>query len=173
VSVASGKEMPGSDIPTIFIYGQTKSTDVVGIFRSTDMGKTWVRADDNQHQFGHLANAGMIEADRNIYGRIYRSNAGMGIPFMDVDNPTAVQMVDQQMDVLFYPNPFSNTINLKLNSPIEQIQVYNIAGSLIQTIISEQKPNQTIEFGADLKSGMYLVKVIGSGSVKSYKIVKN
>jgi hypothetical protein len=97
----------------------------------------------------------------------------MGIPFMDAENPTAVQMVDQQMDVLFYPNPFRNTINVKLNSPIEKIQVYNIAGSLIQTIDSEQVTNQTIEFGADLKSGIYLVKVVGSGSAKSYKIVKN
>ena len=172
VAIASGKEMPDSDIPTIFIYGQPKNTDMVGIYRSTDMGKTWVRADDNQHQFGHLANGGMIEADRNVYGRVYRSNAGMGIPFMDADNPTAVQMIDQQMDVLFYPNPFSNTINVKLNSPVEQIQIYNLAGTLIQTIVSEQKPNQTIEFGADLKSGMYLVKVVGSGSAKSYKIVK-
>jgi hypothetical protein len=137
------------------------------------MGKTWVRADDNQHQFGHLANAGMIEADRNVYGRIYRSTAGTGIPFMDVENPTAAQTVDQQMEVQFYPNPFISTINMKLNSPIEQIQIYNLAGILIQTIFSEQKPNQTVEFGADLKRGMYLVKVVGSNSAKSYKIVKN
>lgn len=172
VAIASGKEMPGSDIPTIFIYGQTKSTDVIGIYRSTDMGKTWVRADDNQHQFGQLANAGMIEADRNVYGRVYRSNAGMGIPYMDVENPTAVQTVDGQMDTRFYPNPFSNTMNVKLNSPIEQIHVYNLSGTLIQTIVSEQKPNQIIEFGADLKRGMYLVKIVGSKSARSYKIVK-
>jgi len=79
VAIASGKEMPGTDIPTIFIYGQTKSTDVIGIYRSTDMGKTWVRADDNQHQFGHLANAGMIEADRTIYGRVYRSTVSISL----------------------------------------------------------------------------------------------
>jgi hypothetical protein len=170
--MASGKEMPGSDIPTIFIYGQTKSTDVIGIYRSTDMGKTWVRADDNQHQFGHLANAGMIEADRNVYGRVYRSNAGMGIPFMDAENPTATQSVDFHSDVLFYPNPFTDAINLKLNSRTEKIQIYNLAGSLIQTIIPKHEDGQTIEFGADLKSGMYLVKVTGSDSVKSYKIVK-
>ena len=77
------------------------------------------------------------------------------------------------MEAGFYPNPFSNTINLKFNSPVEQIQIYNLAGTLIQTIVSEQKPNQTIEFGADLKRGMYMVKVVGSGSAKSYKIVKN
>ncbi|MDO8970653.1 MAG: hypothetical protein Q7U74_08195, partial [Saprospiraceae bacterium] len=78
--VSVGKEMPGSEIPTIFIYGRSKSTDVTGIYRSTNWGVTWVRADDDQHQWGHLANAGMIEADRNIYGRVYRSTAGMGIP---------------------------------------------------------------------------------------------
>lgn len=170
VAIASGKEMPGSDIPTIFIYGQTKSTDVIGIYRSTDMGKTWVRADDNQHQFGHLANAGMIEADRNVYGRVYRSNAGMGIPFMDAEKPTALQTFDRQSDVLFYPNPFTHAINL--NSAIKSIQVYNLAGSLIQTIIPKNENGQTIEFGTDLKSGIYLVKVTESNFVKSYKIVK-
>jgi hypothetical protein len=115
----------------------------------------------------------MIAADRNVYGRVYRSNAGMGIPFMDVENPTAAQTIDGQMDAGFYPNPFSNTINLKLNSTTEQIQIYNLAGSLIQTIVSEQITGQTIEFGADLKRGMYMVKIVGSGSAKSYKIVKN
>jgi xyloglucan-specific exo-beta-1,4-glucanase len=168
-AIASGKEMSGSDIPTIFIFGQTVRTDVIGIYRSTDWGKTWVRADDNQHQFGHLANAGMIEADRNVYGRVYRSTAGMGIPFMDAENPNAIQSVEFQNDVVFYPNPFTNAINLKFNSTTERIQIFNLAGSLIQTINPKQ---EIIRFGDDLKSGMYLVKVAGSNQSKSYKIVK-
>jgi xyloglucan-specific exo-beta-1,4-glucanase len=173
VAIASGKEMPGSDIPSIFIYGQPENGDVVGIYRTTDMGKTWVRADDDQHQFGHLANAGMIEADRNFYGRVYRSTAGMGIPFMDAENLVTSLEIDRLTDVLFYPNPFSNTINVKSNSPIDRIQVYNLAGSLIQTIVSGQISNQTLEFGSDLKNGMYLVKVVGISSTRKFKIIKN
>jgi len=171
-AIASGKEMPGSDVPTIFIYGQTVRTDAIGIYRSTDWGKTWVRADDNQHQYGHLANAGMIEADRNIYGRVYRSNAGMGIPFMDAANPTAIQQIDFNPYELPYPNPFAHTIHLKVNSETSKIQIYNLAGVLIQTIHPKSGNDQIIELGADLKRGMYLVKVSGDKLDKSYKIVK-
>jgi len=98
---------------------------------------------------------------------------GMGIPFMDAENPTAVQTVDGQMDARFYPNPFNSAINMKLNSTTERIQIYNLAGTLIQTIIPKQENGQTLKFGTDVKSGMYLVKVTESNSVKSYKIVKN
>jgi xyloglucan-specific exo-beta-1,4-glucanase len=169
-ALAVGKEMPGSDVPTIFIYGQSKSSDVVGIYRSTDWGKTWVRADDNQHQFGHLANAGMIEADRNIYGRVYRSTAGMGIPYMDAQIPTAIQTPIQSDEAVLFPNPFSSEITLnsdKLN--IKLVQVYNLNGSLLKTILPNQ---QTIRFGDDFKAGVYLVKLSGEKNTMTFKIVK-
>ncbi|MBV5316104.1 MAG: T9SS type A sorting domain-containing protein [Prolixibacteraceae bacterium] len=168
--VAVGKEMPGTDIPTIFIYGRSKSSDVIGIYRSTDWGKTWVRADDNQHQFGHLANAGMIEADRTIYGRVYRSTAGMGIPYMDAQIPTAVQTAIKSDEAVLFPNPFTSSITLQAGkSKIELVQVYNLNGSLLKTIIPNQ---QTIRFGHDLETGMYLVKVSGEKSMMTFKIIK-
>jgi len=168
--VAVGKEKPGTEIPTIFIYGRTKSTDVIGIYRSIDWGKTWVRADDNQHQFGALANAGMIEADRTIYGRVYRSTAGMGIPYMDAQIPTAVQTSIQSDEAVLFPNPFSSGITLQAGkSKIELVQVYNLNGSLLKTILPNQ---QTIQFGEDLETGMYLVKVSGEKNMMTFKIIK-
>jgi hypothetical protein len=168
--IAIGKEMPNSDIPTIFIYGRSKSSDVIGIYRSTDWGKTWVRADDNQHQHGALANAGMIEADRNIYGRIYRSTAGMGIPYMDAPVSTAIQTTIQNAEAELFPNPFSSEITLQAGkSKIKLVQVYNLNGSLLKTIWPYQ---QTIRFGDDLKTGMYLVKVSGENTSEVYKILK-
>lgn len=168
--VAVGKEMPGTEIPTIFIYGKSKSTDVTGIYRSTDWGETWVRADDNQHQWGHLANAGMIEADRNIYGRVYRSTAGMGIPYMDAQVPTAIQNQVSCGEIRLFPNPFDAEITLQIgDSKVHLILVYNIGGALVKTIL----PNQpTIRFGEELKSGAYLVKVIGEKNSTVQKIIK-
>ncbi len=168
--VTVGKEMPGTDVPTIFIYGRSKSTDVIGVYRSTDWGKTWVRADDNQHQHGALANAGMIEADRNIYGRVYRSTAGMGIPYMDAPIPTAIQTHIQSAEVVLFPNPFTSAITLQAGkSKIELVQVYNLNGSLLNNILPDQ---QTIRFGDDLKTGMYLVKVSGENAIGVHKILK-
>jgi hypothetical protein len=162
--------MPGTEIPTIFIYGRSKSGDVTGIYRSTDWGESWVRADDNQHQWGHLANAGMIEADRNIYGRVYRSTAGMGIPYMDAQVPTAIQNQISNDDIKLFPNPFDTEITLQMgNSKVHWIQVYSINGALVKTILPDQ---QTILFGENLKSGAYLVKVIGEKNSTVQKIIK-
>jgi hypothetical protein len=169
--IAIGKEMTGSDVATLFIYGKSKSTDVIGIYRSTDGGKTWERADDNNHQFGHLANAGMIEADRNIYGRVYRSTAGMGIPYMDVQAATKVQTSFQDNELKLFPNPFSSSITLQTgNTIVNQVQVYNLQGALVQTILNNQP---SFCFGNDLKPGAYMVKVIGESNTKVKKIIKN
>lgn len=169
-AIAVGKEMPDSDIPTVFIYGRNSSDDVVGIYRSTDQGKTWTRADDEQHQFGSLANAGMIEADRNIYGRVYRSTAGMGIPYMDAPITTAIPKTVSQRENELFPNPFTSAIILQMGeSMINLIQVYNLSGMLIQTILPDQ---QTIRFGNDFKAGVYLVKLSGEKNTMTFKIIK-
>lgn len=168
--IAVGKEKTGTEIPTIFIYGKVKSGDVTGVYRSNDWGVTWTRADDNQHQWGHLANAGMIEADRNIYGRVYRSTAGMGIPFMDAETTTAIEKQIVSGEFKLFPNPFDAEITLQLGeSNVYQIQVYSICGALVKTILPVQ---QTIRFGDDLKPGTYLVKVIGEKSSAVQKIIK-
>jgi len=168
--LAVGKELPGSDIPTLFNYGRTKSTDIIGIYRSTDWGKTWVRADDDRHQFGHLANAGMIEADRNIYGRVYRSTAGMGIPYMDAEMNIAISQPVYKSEIALYPNPFTSAITMQLGeSKVKAIRVYNLNGALIQTILPVQ---QTMSFGNDLKAGVYLVKVSAEKKMDVFKIIK-
>jgi hypothetical protein len=84
-AISLGKAKPGNDYPTIYIYGQPTSASVEGIHYSTDRGVTWKRADNDDHEYGQLANGGWIEADKNIYGRVYRSTAGMGIPIIDAE----------------------------------------------------------------------------------------
>ncbi len=84
-AISLGKAKPGNNYPTVFIYGQPTSASVEGVYYSTDKGVTWKRADDNDHEYGLLANGGWIEADKNIYGRVYRSTAGMGIPIIDAE----------------------------------------------------------------------------------------
>jgi len=173
-AVASGKEPPGSDIPTIFIYGRPTSSDIPGIYYSTDRGKTWIRADDDQHQFGNLANGGLIEADRNVYGRVYRSTAGMGIPYIQLESiPTSIETIVYQPQISFFPNPFTSTILMNTGTAyLKQVQIYNIAGSILQTLIPAHYNNQLIEMGSDLKPGMYLIKVSGNQINEVHKIIK-
>ncbi|MCU0750503.1 MAG: hypothetical protein MUF13_13260, partial [Akkermansiaceae bacterium] len=76
-----GRGKNEGDEPTVFIWGRPLATDPQGVYRSTDSGKTWVRVDNDDHQYGGLANGGFVKGDMNVFGRVYRSSPGRGIPF--------------------------------------------------------------------------------------------
>jgi hypothetical protein len=78
---AVGFGMPGDDsaYPTIFISGNVNN--VVGIFRSTDGGATWVRINDNHHQWGYI---GTVIGDPRVFGRVYLGTNGRGIIYGDL-----------------------------------------------------------------------------------------
>jgi xyloglucan-specific exo-beta-1,4-glucanase len=82
-ALAFGKAAPGANYPTLYIWGQPTSGSTTGMYRSTDQGVTWLRVNDNNHQYGGLGNAGIIEADKNVYGRAYMSTVGRGVPYVD------------------------------------------------------------------------------------------
>jgi xyloglucan-specific exo-beta-1,4-glucanase len=50
-----------------------------GVYRSDDEGASWLRINDDAHEFGGLANGQFILGDANVYGRVYMSSAGRGI----------------------------------------------------------------------------------------------
>lgn len=90
-AVGFGKEAPGKSYATVFIYG--KVGGVLGIYRSIDEGATWVRVNDDNHQYGGMANGQIVLGDMNVYGRVYMSTAGRGIVYGESSNtclPTLV-----------------------------------------------------------------------------------
>lgn len=72
-----GAPAPGSDIPTAYVYGVIRSE--WGMFRSVDMGKSWLRINDDKNQFP--AGVAVIDADKNLFGRIYVGSGGYGISY--------------------------------------------------------------------------------------------
>lgn len=79
-TVGFGRGRNPGDYPTIFIWGRPLKDDPEGIYRSTDEGKTWARVNDDLHQYGGLGNGGFVKGDMNVFGRVYISTAGRGIP---------------------------------------------------------------------------------------------
>lgn len=79
-AVGLGKAAPDSNYPTVFVRGRSLQ-GVDGVFRSTDEGRSWVRINDDAHEFGSLANGGFVVGDLNVFGRVYMSTAGRGIAF--------------------------------------------------------------------------------------------
>ncbi|HXX68980.1 MAG TPA: sialidase family protein [Polyangiaceae bacterium] len=73
-----GKPGPGKKYPALYLIGRVN--DVPGFYRSDDAGESWVRINDNRHQFGF---AGAIAGDPRVYGRVYVGTGGRGIVYGD------------------------------------------------------------------------------------------
>ena len=61
------------------VYTSGKVAGQRGIFRSDDSGKSWLRVNDDKHQFASTGDA--IAGDPRVYGRVYLSTNGLGIPY--------------------------------------------------------------------------------------------
>ena len=73
-----GKAAPGSDYPALYLAGTVNG--VYGVFRSDDTAKSWVRINDDQHQWGLILR---VTGDPRIYGRAYVGVHGRGILYGD------------------------------------------------------------------------------------------
>jgi hypothetical protein len=73
-AVGFGKPAPGQKYPTIYLSGQVQG--VSGFFRSDDQGETFVRINDDAHQYG---GSNLIIGDPRVHGRVYIAPHGRGI----------------------------------------------------------------------------------------------
>ena len=78
-AVGFGAPAPGSDYPAV--YTSSRIDGVRGIFRSDDAGGSWVRINDDQHQWGWTG--AVVTGDPNVYGRVYIGTNGRGIVYGD------------------------------------------------------------------------------------------
>lgn len=78
-AVGFGKAATGATHPAVYIWGTVGG--VLGVHRSTDAGATWVRVNDDAHEYGGPANGQFVMGDMNTFGVVYMSTAGRGIAF--------------------------------------------------------------------------------------------
>ncbi|MFI6933836.1 RICIN domain-containing protein [Streptomyces sp. NPDC050287] len=76
-----GKAAPGAAYQALYLIGTVK--DVTGVFRSTDKGATWLRVNDDAHQWGSIGGTGVITGDPDTYGRVYVGTNGRGLQYGD------------------------------------------------------------------------------------------
>jgi hypothetical protein len=73
-----GHPAPNTSVTALFLVGLVDSTR--GIFRSDDAASSWIRINDDQHQWGLIL---QITGDLKQYGRVYVGTHGRGIIYGD------------------------------------------------------------------------------------------
>lgn len=71
---ALGRPMPASSVPTLFVYGLVDG--IAGIFRSSDLGRSYLRIDSKSQPIGDQAM--VMEGDPRVFGRVYIGTNGRG-----------------------------------------------------------------------------------------------
>jgi xyloglucan-specific exo-beta-1,4-glucanase len=154
-AVGFGKAASGQSYPAIYIWGTVNS--IRGVHRSTDEGATWTRVNDDDHQYGGLANGQAIIGDMNVFGRFYMSASGRGIiygessetcvptniiPYISVNGETASETaytsVVNGATVKLSPEPTSGgswswTGPNSFTSSDREVSIANIQSSAIYT----------------------------------------
>ncbi|GAB3434563.1 cellulose binding domain-containing protein [Flindersiella endophytica] len=79
LNVGFGAAAPGSTYPAVFTVATIDG--VKGVFRSDNGGSSWVRINDDQHQYGNMGEA--LTGDPRVWGRVYLGTNGRGILYAD------------------------------------------------------------------------------------------
>jgi hypothetical protein len=77
-AIGFGKAADGKTFPAIYLAGRIENVE--GLFRSTDIGASWVRINDDQHRYGLINH---VTGDPRIFGRVYLGTSGRGIIYGD------------------------------------------------------------------------------------------
>jgi xyloglucan-specific exo-beta-1,4-glucanase len=90
-AVGLGKAAPDAAYHTLYVWGT--SVTARGLLRSTDKGASWVRVNDDAHQYG--GGGDMVTGDMNTYGTVYMSTSGRGLAYGKIDPAGDVVTVPQ------------------------------------------------------------------------------
>ncbi|MDE6775404.1 MAG: 1,4-beta-glucanase [Ruminococcus sp.] len=77
-TVGYGAPEKDGGVNTLYIYGKPAETDVEGIYRSTDGGKTWDCINTDK-LYGGTGNGNFLVGDMNEFGTVFMSTVGAGI----------------------------------------------------------------------------------------------
>ena len=122
----------------------------------------------NAKVFLHDSVEGLV-IDLTTQSYVFESNATNSperfTVFFTADNTLGAQELIIQ-NIKFYPNPAKDVLNiLSANQPLEQIEIYDMRGRLLEQYSAENNVSFSINVSA-LRTGVYFVKInTASGSI--------
>ncbi len=116
-----------------------------------------------------------------LQGVVLNSNANI---FFDYNSPTTTNTTatvytnsvlsntDFKIDtsITIYPNPVKDRINIKANTELKSIQLFDIQGRILQ--IKYQDKNDVVLDVSSREKGVYFLKIITENGTKVQKIIK-
>jgi xyloglucan-specific exo-beta-1,4-glucanase len=172
-SIGIGKTMSEAAYPTIFIWGTVSGVN--GLFRSTDQGATWLRMNDDDHEFG---GASLLIGDMNVAGRVYMgAGGGRGVIYWDdldaVQDPDPVAGIHNEhpQAVQMYPNPTHASITISDAANLRSVTIRDARG---RTVSSSHNHGVSAKVSLEgLPGGIYLIEVVDQrGTTVITRVVK-
>ncbi len=174
-----GVGVNASNYPSLYVFGIVNT--VLGFFRSDDMGSSWVRINDDKHQYGKI---NQIMGDPVKYGRCYVTPVGRGIVYGDPllsqtgFAATAQRSVQSSYSLSQnFPNPFNPSTRISFNLPANSfvtLKVFDVIGREIATVVSEelQAGSYTRDWNAySMPSGVYFYSLQAGSYTMTNRLV--
>lgn len=115
-----------------------------------------------------------VPAD-GVYYISFRAYSDPDQFYLSLDNvkvfEAALATNDVQTSTLkFYPNPAQNVLNIADSKQISSVEIFDISG---KRVLLQGAKSNTLQINvSQLKAGVYIVKVLSEGSVKTFKVIK-
>ncbi|TPN83376.1 RICIN domain-containing protein [Aquimarina algicola] len=145
---------------------------------------TWTDANDNHKKWKVVSNGSGVyglqpmhcidkgldrergEIDANVviweYSKTNNNQKWKIIPFNDKNFS-----LENMCDILLYPNPAKNFVNVTGTIKNKEIIVYNLLGNIIKTKVATS--NQETIATSDLQSGIYIISIVGGPKLQMIK----
>lgn len=111
-----------------------------------------------------------LESNGIIYDRIYSNIVRCG--GSDPVDPPVMTEEFSISNISAYPNPFGDEITIEFNTNETENVAYEVANTLGQIVIEGKNVTSPITLGAELKTGMYFVRLRAGDEIHTIKISK-
>lgn len=133
-------------------------------------GSSWINIEDKAVDVSGYESFIRINND-NQPVIVYNKNGGFyGVYYgAEEEYPLGLKNTISSANINVYPNPVSEVLYLKIDQPIEKIDIYDMTGKLIMS----QASNKKYIIVDVIASGMYFAKIKSDAGTTIVKFVKN
>ncbi len=151
-----------NNFDSLFIYdGKSVTANLIGKFTGTNIIKDTIKTTTGAITFRFKSDKATI-------------NEGWVATWKCINQASNITE-NKDFNIILAPNPFQNTINIKLQDiDIKDINIYcyNLLGQKINFISEKQHNNININFTDNIPSGIYIIYISNQYFSQTYKITK-